>query len=481
MKLGGIDVGTTGCKLTVYNENGVFLHKSYIEYEINRNTGKHEIDGTIIWNGVKSVIKETVEKLGNIDAIGITTFGETFLLLDRDDKILLPSMLYTDPRGTEEAASFDESQVIKIAGVKPHAMYSLPKIMWIKNNKPEIYKRAEKILLFEDYIVYMLTGRAQIDYSLAARTMGFDIKECRWSKELFQFAGIDIKKMSETVPSGTVAGRIKPELEESLGLCGTIVINGCHDQVASAAGSGVFDTGMAVDGTGTVECITPVFDKIPLNEALYDGGYSIVPYIEKGKYVCYALSYTGGAAIKWFRDNFSTGMSYEELDALIDNTPGDILVLPHFAGAANPYMDSFSKAAFVGVTLETTKADIYKAIMEGVTYEMLLNLNYLKKAGIKPQVLYAAGGGASSEVWMQMKANILGISITALDAPEVGSVGTIMLTGVAVGAFKDMRSAAGIMVKKRKIYHPETILHKKHLKVYERYEKLYAAVRSLMQ
>ena len=156
------------------------------------------------------------------------------------------------------------------------------------------------------------------------------------------------------------------------------------------------------------------------------------------------------------------------------------MVLPHFAGAANPYMDSFSKAAFVGVTLETTKADMYKAIMEGVTYEMLLNLNRLKKAGISPKKLYATGGGANSEVWLQMKANILGVPVTALDAPEVGTVGTIMLTGVAVGAFSDIRSAAKIMVKEKKTFYPDAELNKQHMEIYKRYEKLYNAVRPLV-
>lgn len=480
MKIGGIDIGTTGCKLTVYNEKGIFLNKAYVTYEVSRSTGEHEINGETIWNGVKAVIRETTDAIGNIDAIGITSFGETFVMLDADDNVLFPSMLYTDPRGEEEASSFDEITVMHIAGVKPHAMYSLPKIMWIKNHRPDVYEKADKILLFEDYIVYMLTGTAQIDYSLAARTMALDIKNLCWSEELFNISGIDVSKMSEVVPSGTAAGKVKPEFAEELGLYDTVIVNGAHDQVASAVGSGVFDAGMAVDGTGTVECVTPVFDKIPDNESIYNDCYSVVPYIERGKYVCYALSFTGGAAVKWFRDNFADGMTYAQLDGMIDNTPGDILVLPHFAGAANPYMDSYSKAAFVGITLETTKADMYKAVMEGVTYEMLLNLNRLKFAGIEPERLYATGGGASSDVWLQMKANILGVPITALDAPEVGAVGTVMLAATAVGVFRDIREASKIMIKERKTYYPDMEINKKHTEIYSKYEKLYNAVRPLV-
>lgn len=480
MKLGGIDIGTTGCKLTVYSDSGEFLYKSYAEYEASRSTSEHEIDGFVIWQAVKSIIKDTAQNIGNIDAIGVTSFGETFVLLDENDNVLAPCMLYTDPRGTDEAASFDSSLIMKTAGVKPHSMYSLPKLMWIKNNRPDIYEKADKVLLFEDYIVYMLTGVRQIDVSLAARTMALDIKKGEWSREIFDFAGIDIEKMSKVVPSGTVAGKVKEDLSKELGLTDTVIVNACHDQVASATGAGALKSGMAVDGTGTVECVVPIFDKIPENENIYNDNYAVVPFIEKGKYVCYAVSFTGGAAIKWFRDNFAKDLSYKQLDSLIDNTPGDILVVPHFAGAGNPYMDPFSKASFVGVTLGTTRADLYKAVMEGVTYEMLLNLRHLEVAGINPERLIATGGGANSDVWLQMKANILGLPITALDAPEVGSVGTIMLTGVALGAFESVESATKLMVKEKKTYYPDDELHAQHLEIYKKYEKLYSAVRELI-
>ena len=480
MKIGGIDIGTTGSKLTVYDEKGNFLDREYIEYEINRNTGEHEIDGKVILSGVIDVIKKTTKKIGNIDVIGITSFGETFVMLDKNDNILFPSMLYTDPRGTDEAKTFDEQLVISIAGVKPHSMYSLPKIMWIKNNKPQIYEKAEKILLFEDFIIYMLTGNAVIDRSLAARTMGLNIKALDWSDELFNIAGVDKIKMSKVVKSGNIAGKVKPETAKDLGLEGTVIVNGCHDQVASAVGAGAFLADEAVDGMGTVECVTPVFDKIPKDKELYDSSYSVVPYVEDGKYVCYAFSFTGGAAAKWYRDNFAKELSYKELDNMIDDKVGYILCLPHFAGAATPYMDSGSKAAFLGVTLETKKEDLYKAILEGVAYETLVNLKELEKADIKPQKLYATGGGAASAVWLQIKADIMGLPITPIDAPEVGALGTIMLAGVSVGAFSDLKEVKSVMVKEKQTFYPNKEKHSEYMKRFEKYEKIYAKVRELM-
>ena len=480
MKIGGIDIGTTGAKLTVYDEKGNFLGKEYIAYEVSRNTGEHEIDGNVILSGVMDVIRKTAAKIGNIDVMGVTSFGETFVMLDKEDRILLPSMLYTDPRGEEETASFDEGTVTGIAGVKPHSMYSLPKIMWVKKNKPEIYEKADKILLFEDYIVYMLTGNALIDRSLAARTMGLDMKTMDWSDQLFSFAGIDKTKMSKVVKSGSIAGKIRPDVGKGLGLSDTVIVNGCHDQVASAVGAGAFSAGEAVDGMGTVECITPVFDAIPKDKAFYDMSYCVVPYVEEGKYVCYAFSFTGGGAVKWYRDRFDKDISYQDLDATVKGRVGDILCLPHFAGAATPYMDAGSRAAFLGVTLETRKEDLYQAILEGVAYETLLNLKALEKSGIAPQRLYATGGGANSKVWLQIKADVMGLPITPIDAPEVGALGTIMLSGVSVGAFSGLKEAKSVFIKEKKTVYPDRNKYDAYRKKFEKYEKIYQRIRDLI-
>ena len=496
MLIGGLDVGTTGCKLTVYNDGGKFVHNEYVEYEVKRQNGEHEIDAGAIFDAVYTVIRKTCEKHPDLLAIGITTFGETFVALDEADNILLPSMLYTDPRGEAETKELceklGEEKITHIAGVKPHSMYSLPKIMWIKKNKPEVYGRIKRILLMEDYIVYMLTGKANIDYSLAARTLGLDIRKKCWSKEIFEAAGVDISLMSEPVKTGSLAGCVKKEIAEKLGVsCELKIVNGCHDQVAAAVGAGVFEVGMAVDGTGTVECVTPVFDKIPENKGIYEEGYSVVPYVFDGTYVCYALSFTGGATLKWYRDNFAKYENkiaeeqgenvYAKLDALVPDAPTDILILPHFSGAANPYMDSSSKAVIAGLTLEHTNYDLYKALMEGVTYEIMTNIEHLESFGINFDKLIATGGGASSPVWLQIKADILNRPVTALSAKEAGACGTCMMTAVAIGLCKSLEDARNIFVVEKKQYLPNAEKTEIYKKKYGAYKKLYKAVRPIIE
>lgn len=490
MYIGGLDIGTTGCKLSVYDDKGNFICNSYREYKVSRNNGKHEFDAEKIFDAVCEVISETTHSY-EIAAIGVTSFGESFVALDGNGKVVFPSMLYTDPRGEKECKilidTLGEKKLIEISGVKPNQMYSLPKLMWLKANHPEKYDSVKKVLLMEDYIIYKLTGNACIDHSLAARTMALDIKTRQWSDEIFSAAGVDKALFSTPVYAGNVAGTVLPELSEKLGIKNKMkIVNGSHDQVAATVGCGILKPGEAMDGTGTVECVVPVFDAIPENEELYDKGYSVVPFVSDHTYACYALSFTGGAVLKWFRDHFAGNFDsskniYAELDASVREEPTGILVLPHFAGAANPYMDSGSKAAIVGLTLEHTASDFYKALMEGVTYEMKVNLEVLGKFGIHPKKIYATGGGSNAKVWMQIKADILNRPISSLSAKEVGACGTCMLVGVGIGLYKDLDEAKAVFVKEKMTCIPNQRKAEVYTQYFHAYRRLYDAVRPIVK
>jgi len=477
MYVGGLDIGTTGCKVVLFDENGAEITSAYQEYEVNRSGGLHEIDGLAIFEAVKSVFSRVASE--DIKAVAVTSFGETFVMVDENDAPCAPSMLYTDPRGEEECAAlvdaFGAENMAYKTGAKVHSMYSLPKIMWMKKNMPENYEKAKHILLMQDFVVYMLSGVAQIDYSLAARTLAFDIKNKCWDEEILAFAGVDSSLLSKPVPSGTAAGTIKAELAKELGLSeNLLIVSGCHDQIAAMTGSGVFDSSTAMDGTGTVECVPIVLDAPPESYELYDLGYSFEPHIN-GKYVCIVLSYAGGATLKWFRDNISAE-SYKELDEQAAKRPSGLLILPHFAGAATPYMNSSSKAAIFGLTFEHSKTDIYRGLMEGTAYEIRVNCETMDKFGMAPKKLIATGGGARSDLWLQIKADILGVPITALEGEEIGAAGTAYLAGLAVGIYEN-----GIQtIKERKTFYPDPEAKAYYDKEFVKYRKVYDASQSVI-
>ena len=495
MALGGLDIGSTGCKVTVYDEEGNYLYRTYRDYPVSRKTGEHEVMAEDIWKGVREVLADAGSHYPDLKALGVTSFGESCVLLDEEDRPIRAVLLYTDPRGSEECreleAALGREKLERITGVAPHSMYSLPKLMWIRKHRPEQFGRAKRILMMEDYILYMLTGSAVIDYSLATRSMGFDIRALEWSQEVFQAAGIDSGLFSRPVRSGTPAGTVRPEMAKALVLPeGLLLVPAGHDQAAAAVGSGVFKADRAVDMAGTVECITPVFEGIPEDRRIYDGGYAIVPYVIPGNYVTYAFTFSGGALVSWFINNFAKeekrrakelGRSvYELLEEGMKDGPTGILVLPHFAGAGTPYMDGGSKGAVVGLTLDHSASDLYRAMMEGVTYEMMLNMERLAEAGIRPQKLRAAGGGAASAVWMQMKADMLNLPIVSLGNAEAGAAGCAMLAGVAAGVYKDLGEAARTMLKEKDTYLPRQEMHEAYQEYYEKYRRLYEASRPLV-
>ena len=476
MLVGGLDIGTSGCKVVLYDENGRFIRSAYTEYDVKRENGLHEVAPEAIWESVKKVLKEAA--CSGLKAVAVTSFGETFVMLDHNDMPCAPSMLYTDPRGEKQCGTliraFGAEKLAFRTGANPHQMYSLPKILWVKQNLPQAFSKTKRILLMQDYIVYMLSGVAQIDFSLAARTTVFDIVKKEWDTEILSFCGIPEELLSKPVPSGTPAGTVRAKVAEELGLPDDLlVVTGCHDQIAAMTGASVFEESAAMDGTGTVECVPVVMEDVPRNYKLYELGYSIAPHIN-GKYACYALSYAGGATLKWFRDNFSQ-TSYAEMDKLVKDRPSGILILPHFAGAATPYMNPYAKAAMIGLTFEHTKINIYRALMEGTAFEILLNLETLKDFGINPAALTATGGGAKSDVWLKIKSDILGLPVTALDGEEIGAAGTAYLAGRALGLFSGGMTA----VKKRKTFYPDRSLHERYMEQFYRYQKMYDAVNSI--
>jgi len=494
MQIGGLDIGTTGCKLTVFNETGERLGKAYREYPVTGTSGSRERDAGVILDSVWKVIKEMTAVYSDIAGMGVTSFGETFVMTDRAGNPLYPSMLYTDPRGREQCGrlcrDIGEEKLAEISGTSPHEMYSISKIMWVKENRPDVYAKAEHILLMEDFVVFRLTGQAKIDYSLAARTMGFDIRKLKWSRELFDAAGVDLSLMSETVPSGSVAGTVLKSVAAETGLNeNTKIVCISHDQVAAAVGAGVFDPDSAVDGAGTVQCITPVYDGIPDMKVMARGKYAVIPYVVPGKYVCYAFSNTGGELIRWFTDTLAkkekeeakaAGITVNEFLESRSESPTGLLVLPHFAGAGTPYMDTGSRGVIAGLTTASTAADIYRGCMEGVVYEMLVNMEYLKDSGIRFRRLFATGGGARSAVWMQMKADILNMPVTSLLTADAGTVGSAMLTGIAAGCFKDLPEAAGVMVREDRTFEPDSERHSRYMDIYGRYREIYPSIRKLM-
>ena len=484
-----IDVGTTCCKCQLFSERGEILEYFSEEYGFLTVDGRNYIDTAKILSCLKSMISKIAEK-HEISSFCVSSLGESFVLLDKDDKLIFPPMLYTDERGSDEAdlisSKIGAEKAFEITGVFPHSMYSLSKLLWIKNNHGEIYEKADKLMLVGEYVGYMLSGKRVIDYSLASRTGAFDIEKLEFSKEILDEFNIPISLFSRPLRAGAVVGEIRQELKNELNIKGNpVLVLGSHDQICASLGAGALKDGDAVDGMGTVECITALFSKKADNHAMGRQGYPCVPYAVEGMYCTYILNFSCGSVINWFKKKIMHSHKGDDADFFtyieknIPSTPSGLLVLPYFGGAATPYQDILARGAIWGLTSETEDSVLYKALMEGLAMEMRLNAETVKNYSIELSNLIATGGGANSEKWLQIKADIQGLPIKVLRSSEGGLCGCAMLSAVALGGAESIETAKDIFVKYTKEFYTNEESREKYAPYYEKYKKLYHITKEL--
>lgn len=489
----GLDVGSTGCKAAVIGKHGEKLSESYREYDKKVNAA--EMDPSELWDKVKEVIGESVKLSGEKpEALAISSFGESFVPVGKDGEPLNGIMFYTDPRGEDQCREFLEklgdSEIMRRSGAKAHPMYSLPKIAWLRENKPRVFDKTDKFMLIADYIGFRLSGEAVIPWSLAARTLAFNIEDKKWDEKLLGLAGIDKDRMSVPAQSGTVSGKILPSVAEELDLSHEMkIITGGHDQVMAVVGSGAEVPGTAAYGMGTVDCVVPVFGKPVFNTAFMEYNYCSIPYAADNSYVTYAFSFSGGSMLKWFRDSFAQNSieeakkagisSYALLDRQCAKEPGDVMVIPHFAGSGTPELNTASKGAIYPMDFSVGLPELYRAVLDGVAYEMRYNAEILADFGIYTKEYRATGGGSRSPLWMEIKASVLNTPIIPLDTEEAGVQGTAMLCAVACGEYSSIKEASEQFVKCKTPVLPDRRLASIYDEKYGRYKEIREQIKKL--
>lgn len=481
-----LDIGTTCCKCRLFDERGGILYYHADEVALKTDGGENYADICAIVELVKGQIRGAADT-AEVNSIAVSSFGESFVALDCADRVIWLPMLYTDPRGDEQAEKlkhdFGEDFMCRTTGVAPNAMYSLSKLLWLAQTLPEVFAKTEKVMLIGEYIGYILTGERVIDYGLAARTGAFDINKMTFRADILEKSGISPSLFSLPMPAGSIVGKVRAELAAELGLNGDCkVVLGSHDQVCATLGAGVVTAGEAADGMGTVECITAVFDGIPKSD-MGKSGYPVVPYAVKGLYCTYILNYSCGSLVNWFRKGILHGYSgdkpnfYEYMEERLKGKPTEILALPYFGGAATPYCDVNAKGAFVGLTLGTSDAELYRAILEGTAFEMMLNLEKIAEYGVRVTRATATGGCSNSEGWLQIKSDITGLRLNSLKSHEGGLCGAAMLQAAALGAVKDLAEAKTIFVKYNKDFSPNAERAKRYAEIYKKYKTLYKTLK----
>ncbi len=492
----GIDIGTSGCKAVAFDENGKQVAIAYREYDvITPQDGWAELDGDEVISRCFEVIADVARQAptGAIRGMGISSQGEAFTAIDAEGKALGNALISSDTRAAKYAQSWPEQfgaeRLYEITGHTAHSIFSLFKLLWLKDNRPEVWGKADRFLCFEDLLQYRLGLDPAMGWPLAGRTMLFDVRSHQWSQEILDAVGLSADRLARPAQSGQVVGKLSESMASQLGLTDQpFVVAAGHDQPCGALGAGAVKPGLAMYATGSVECITPAFGEPILSEDLRKHNLATYDHTVGGMYVTAAYSLTGGNILKWFRDQFGSGEiaeakakgvnAYELLLKQIPSEPAKPMVLPYFTPTGTPFFDAEATGAILGLRLSSERGEVIRALLEGVAFEMRLNLEILDRCGCKIDQLRAIGGGARSEVWTQLKADVIGKPIVVLNVEEAGCLGAAMLARAADSG-QSLVDLAEAWVRPVQTKQPRPELTDWYNARFDLYSKLYPALKQL--
>jgi xylulokinase len=493
----GLDIGTGGCKAVVFSSDGTELCSAFREYAVlHPHPDWAELNPDEVINKCFEVIAEVNSKTTDaVVSMCISSQGEAFTPIGNDGQILGNAMVSSDSRARDLSINwsknFGTEKIYRITGHTPHPLFTLYKILWTKENKPEIWQNTHYFLCFEDLFHFKVGLDPKISWPMAGRTMLFDVIKHEWSKEILDTVGLTAEKLATPIAPGEIAGTIDLNFGKKLGFKNPVVmVAGGHDQTCGALGAGVTEPGMCMYATGTVECFCPMLEKPSFSEDLQKNNLCCYDYTIKGQYTTVAYSLTGGNILRWMRDEFgeseiakaeATGQNpYSILLDAMPHSPTDLLVLPYFSATGTPYFDTKAKGAIVGIQLTTTKGEITKALLEGVALEMKLNLELMEKSGMKIHTFIATGGGTRNDIWTQLKADVLNKKIMVRDVNEAGCYGAALLACKAIEN-KPINQLLKQQKGETKIFIPNAENARLYDKKFESYKKMYHSLKQFWE
>jgi len=492
----GIDLGTTALKAALFNQKGQTVASSTKEYKLYTPSPLVvELDPQVYWQALKNALAEIKQTndidIKNICSLGISAQGETLIPIDKDGKALRNAIIWMDNRAEEESkwltSHFTNDTLYKVTGqVSMLPMWPAAKILWLKKHEPEIFNRTFKFLLIEDYFIFCLTGTAVSEGSLLCSTCYWDIHTRKYWPEMLQTLGITEDQLPEIREPGEAIGPIKTDIAEELGLSPkTIIATGALDQAAGAIGVGNISPGIFTECTGSNIAIVALVDgptEDPNKEmpCFYYG----LPHT----YMIHAFSMTGGMVLKWFRDQFfgenggaeitgglETYEAMTEMAASVAPGSSGLVMLPHLQGAGVPESNPNARGVFYGLSLHHGKAHMVRAIMEAIAMNLRRMVDAVEAMGISVEEVRSLGGGAKSDLWCQIKADVLGRPVYSMkNTQDAACLGAAILAGVAIGIWPSVEEAVTSFVEIERKYEPNPDNKTIYDKHYEAYVDLYA-------
>ena len=483
----GIDLGTSAVKLLLMDETGKVLNIVSKEYPLSfPQPGWSEQNPSDWWTQSIAGLKELTAGMNKNDVAGISFGGQMhgLVVLDENDEVIRPAILWNDGRTQKETDYLNneigKEKLSKLTGNIAFAGFTAPKILWLKANEPQNFAKIKKIMLPKDYIAYRLTGEFSTDYSDASGMLLLDVKNKCWSKEMLEICNVKEEWMPKLYESYEKTGTLKPDVAEELGFpAECIVAAGAGDNAAAAIGTGTVGAGkcnLSLGTSGTLFITSDKFGVDPHN-ALHsfdhaDGGYHLM-----------GCMLSAASCNNWWMKDIlhSDDFVNEQKPLWEDGRLGEnhVYFLPYLMGERSPHNDPSARASFIGMSMDTSRADMLQAVFEGVAYGLRDSLEVARSLGAAPERTTICGGGAKSLLWRKIVANIMDMKVDTVEVEEGPAYGGAILAAVADKKFESVEAAAKTIIKKKDTTEPDPVLVEKYAAGYEKFKKFYPALKGL--
>lgn len=471
----GLDLGGTGAKAAVFDRAGKMLGFGRAAYTPDvPSAGWAETPLGAIHAAAREAVRTAVcTAPGTVRAMAISSQGQTFVALDESDRPLYPVIMWYDSRGAAQAEQLSAKFAARNVGpVGMSTIATASKIVWLKESHPERMRRARRYLLLPDYFAYHLTGRAVMDENTACSTGLYLEKLADFSLPALEICGIVRGQLAEIASPGSVIGHLLPDRAADWGLTPeTLLVVGTNDQYAGALGAGNCRPGIVTVSFGTcLALLTLTHDQNGrLSSGLFDGKFPI-----PGLRYRLAFAKTAGVLLDWFRRELGGNLSFDELNAAAQGVPPGsrgLTVCPHFDGRISPSPDAAMHGALLHLTLQHTRSDIYRALLESLAFCLRENLEMLERCDLPVEIVRVIGGGAGNDFWMQMQADITGRDIERPASSEAATLGAAMLAMAgAAGAGADLAEISAGCFSIGRIFHPISAIAPAYDAAYKRYQ-----------
>ncbi|PYS81932.1 MAG: xylulokinase [Acidobacteria bacterium] len=505
----GIDVGTGGSRAVLTDASGQVVASATIEHEpfASPRAGWAEQDARDWWRASAAAVREVLSggaaSAEEVGCVGLSGQMHGSVLLDERGEVLRPALIWCDQRTDAQCRSITErvgaARIIELTSNPALTGFTLPKLLWVREQEPDVWARVRSVLLPKDYVRLRLTGERATDVADASGTLLFDVAGRRWSREMLDAAGIDERLLPRVFESPEVTGHVTAEGAAATGLReGTPIVAGAGDQAAGAVGMGIVRPGAVSATIGTSGVVFAATDKPSLDAG---GRVHTFCHAVPGRWHVMGVTQGAGLSLRWFRERFgarggtaqgvSDGTALREsgdpYDLLCDEAAGappgsdGVLWAPYLMGERTPHLDPHARAALTGLTASHTRAHVVRAILEGVAFSLRDTFEIFAEMGVPVETIRLGGGGARSALWRQIQADVYGRAVETVEAEEGAAYGAALLAGVGAGAWPSVDAACEAVVRVASATEPDADVSRLLARQYGRFRALYPALRAIAE